>query len=97
MGLRQVLKGVKTGRVRYIVMAPNIEKIESKDGLDDMIQSIIKIASEKSVPIVYALSKRKIGKALGKQVKVSVVGIYNADGAFDELKMAFNLVKKIKN
>ncbi|KAL0484957.1 selenocysteine insertion sequence-binding protein [Acrasis kona] len=97
MGLRQVLKGLKSGRIHYIVMAPNIEKIESKDGLDDMIQSIIKIASEKNVPVVYALSKRKIGKALGKQIKVSVVGIYNADGAFDELKTALNLVRKIKN
>jgi hypothetical protein len=26
---------------------------------------------------------RKIGKVLGKQVKISIVGIQSADGAFD--------------
>ncbi len=94
VGLREVIRGMKSKKIIAVVMAPNIEKIETPGGLDTVVQTIIDLGKEKEIPIIYALSKRLIGKALGKQVKMSAVGIYSADGAFDEFKEALRLTKE---
>ena len=54
--------------------------------IDTKLQEIIDTAADKDIPLIYELNKRKIGKALGKSIKVSVVGIQNADGAQVQLK-----------
>jgi selenocysteine insertion sequence-binding protein 2 len=38
------------------------------------------------LPVLYKLNKRKLCKALGKSIKVLVVGIQNADGTHDQIK-----------
>jgi ribosomal protein L7Ae-like RNA K-turn-binding protein len=94
VGLREVVRGIKSKKIIAVIMAPNIEKIEAPGGLDSVVQTIIKLATEREIPIIYALSKRLIGRALGKQVKMSAVGIYSADGAFDEFKEALRLSRE---
>jgi ribosomal protein L7Ae-like RNA K-turn-binding protein len=54
--------------------------------IDKKLQEIIDTAAEKDVPVIYELNKRKIGKALGKPIKVSVARIQNADGAQVQFK-----------
>ena len=48
----------------------------------------------KTCQVVFALNKRKIGKALGKKIKVSVVGIYNFEGAMEEKRNLDQLLAK---
>jgi hypothetical protein len=35
------------------------------------------------VPVVFGLSGRRLGKCLGKSVRITVVGVLSADGALD--------------
>ena len=54
--------------------------------MDSKVQEIIDEGKVKGVMLVFALNRRKLGKALGKTVKVSIVGVQNMDGANQEYK-----------
>ena len=89
-GLREVAKSVDARTSKVVVIAPNIEKIESEGGLDDRVRQIIADAREKDVPVIFALTKRRIGKALGIQA-VSIVSVLDYNGADEEFKRALTL------
>ena len=89
-GLREVAKSVDARTSKVVIIAPNIEQIESEGGLDDRIKLIIEDAREKEVPVVFALTKRRIGKALNIQA-VSVVSVLDYNGADEEYKKTLAL------
>ena len=59
---REVAKGVKMRRVRTVIVAPNIEQIETEGGLDDLLASILMQAEAAGIPVVFALSRKKLGQ-----------------------------------
>ncbi|KAJ8381174.1 hypothetical protein SKAU_G00019520 [Synaphobranchus kaupii] len=83
MGLREVLKHLKLRKVKCVIISPNCERIQSKGGLDEALHTIIDTCREQSVPFVFALSRKALGRCVNKAVPVSLVGIFNYDGAQD--------------
>ncbi|KAM3610560.1 uncharacterized protein V6R79_005764 [Siganus canaliculatus] len=83
MGLREVLKHLKLHKVKCVVISPNCERIQSKGGLDEALYTIIDTCREQDVPFVFALSRKALGRCVNKAVPVSLVGIFNYDGAQD--------------
>lgn len=83
MGLREVLKHLKLRKVKCVVISPNCERIQSKGGLDEALYTIIDTCREQGVPFVFALSRKALGRCVNKTVPVSLVGIFNYDGAQD--------------
>ena len=64
-----------------IIIAPNIESGGAAGSLDEKVVEILQIAKDSGCMVVWALNRRKLGKALNKSVRVSVVGVQNVDGA----------------
>uniref|UniRef100_A0A671UHG9 SECIS binding protein 2 n=1 Tax=Sparus aurata TaxID=8175 RepID=A0A671UHG9_SPAAU len=83
MGLREVLKHLKLRKVKCVIISPNCERIQSKGGLDEALYTIIDTCREQGVPFVFALSRKALGRCVNKAVPVSLVGIFNYDGAQD--------------
>ena len=83
MGLREVARGIRAHKVKMVIMANNLDQYGA---IDSKLQEILDLARAEDLPILYELNKRKLGKALGKSIKVSVVGIQNADGAHEPFK-----------
>lgn len=83
MGLREVLKHLKLKKVKCVIISPNCERIQSKGGLDEALHNIIDTCRDQSVPFVFALSRKALGRCVNKAVPVSLVGIFNYDGAQD--------------
>ncbi|XP_041855948.1 selenocysteine insertion sequence-binding protein 2-like isoform X3 [Melanotaenia boesemani] len=83
MGLREVLKHLKLRKVKCVIISPNCERIQSKGGLDEALNTIINTCREQGVPFVFALSRKALGRCVNKAVPVSLVGIFNYDGAQD--------------
>ena len=50
-------------------------------GLDETLDGIITSCQEHRIPVVFALKRQLLGKVLLKKVPVSIVGIFNYDGA----------------
>lgn len=59
---REVAKAVKSKRARVVIVAPNIEHISTEGGLDDLLSSILSQADELGIPVVFALSRKKLGQ-----------------------------------
>jgi selenocysteine insertion sequence-binding protein 2 len=83
MGLREVARGIHARKVKMVVMAENLDEYGT---IDSKLQEILELACVGELPVLYELNKRKLSKALGKLIKVSVVGIQNANGAHDQFK-----------
>jgi len=91
MGLREVARGIRAHKVKLVVMANNLDEYGV---IDEKIQEIIDLAREENVPIFYEFNKRKLGKAIGKSIKIGVIGIQNADGAYQQFKKLLSLANK---
>eukprot|EP00516_Mucochytrium_quahogii_P006425 CAMPEP_0203747386 /NCGR_PEP_ID=MMETSP0098-20131031/2552_1 /ASSEMBLY_ACC=CAM_ASM_000208 /TAXON_ID=96639 /ORGANISM=" , Strain NY0313808BC1" /LENGTH=677 /DNA_ID=CAMNT_0050635799 /DNA_START=121 /DNA_END=2154 /DNA_ORIENTATION=+ len=109
-GLREVNRGIRSRRCKCIIVALNIEKgpVSSlgEVGLDKAVKELIDNSSPtaeemergvEGVEVVFALTRKALGKALGKQRKVSAVGIYNLDGAHEEYKKMLKLTKVLRS
>ncbi|KAM4709825.1 selenocysteine insertion sequence-binding protein 2 [Discoglossus pictus] len=96
MGLREVLKHLKLRRLKCIIISPNCEKIQSKGGLDDTLQTIISCACEQNIPFVFALNRKALGRCVNKAVPVSVVGIFSYDGAQDHFHKLYELTMQAR-
>jgi len=107
-GFREVLRGIRSRRCMCIILAPNTEQGTGAHpgGLDQTVKELIDRCQptedeieqgKEGVPVVFALSKARLGATLGKQIKVSVVGLYNADGAHEEYKQMLRLAGQLRS
>ncbi|XP_043246975.1 selenocysteine insertion sequence-binding protein 2-like isoform X2 [Amphibalanus amphitrite] len=92
-GLREVSKHLAVKKLACVILAPNIEKIETAGGLDQAVERLLTLASEREVPLVFALKRRALGHACKKPVPVSCVGIFNYQGSEDNYKRLMQLTE----
>uniref|UniRef100_A0A8C6UM20 SECIS binding protein 2 n=1 Tax=Neogobius melanostomus TaxID=47308 RepID=A0A8C6UM20_9GOBI len=97
MGLREVLKHLKLRKVKCVIISPNCERIQSKGGLDEALHAVIDACREQEVPFVFALSRKALGRCVNKAVPVSLVGIFNFDGAQDIYHKMIELSSEARN
>jgi selenocysteine insertion sequence-binding protein 2 len=83
VGFREVAKYVRLKKIRCIIIAPDIEKSQSDGGLESILAELIQLCQEQSVPILFTLRRRPLGRALKKTVQVSIVGVINYQGAHE--------------
>ena len=63
-------------------------------GLDDAIRSLLVLCEQLAVPYVFSLPRRMLGKALLKPVPVTVVGVFNYEGAESHVRRLSGLVEE---
>lgn len=78
--------------VKMVVMANNLDQYGV---IDEKLQEIIDLAKSEGVPLFFEFTKRSLGKAIGKSIKIAVVGIQNADGAHQAFKKLNALASRI--
>jgi selenocysteine insertion sequence-binding protein 2 len=93
LGLREVARGIRAHKVKMVVMANNLDEYGA---IDEKLQSILDLATAEEVPIFFEFGKRALGKAVGKTIKVGVVGIQNSDGADQQFKKLTALSRKLE-
>jgi ribosomal protein L7Ae-like RNA K-turn-binding protein len=91
MGLREVTRGLQSGKLKLVLMANNLDEYGV---LDEKLREIMDLAKEKMVPIFYEYNKKSLGKLMGKNIKIAVIGVQNADGANQECKKLLSLATK---
>jgi len=82
-GIKQATNVVKTGRARIVFIASDMEESETLDG---KLQEMIEIGKAREIPILYCLSRRQLGKAVGSTFRQSAVAVHDPDGAYPEFK-----------
>ncbi|KAG1671578.1 Selenocysteine insertion sequence-binding protein 2 [Nymphon striatum] len=97
LGLKEVTKHVKNGKVKCVIVAPNLERSQAKGGLDDALRNLLLASCETNVPLVFALNKRRLGALCKKVVGVSCVGIFNYDGSEENFKTIMQLSSEARD
>ncbi|XP_068218156.1 serine-rich adhesin for platelets [Palaemon carinicauda] len=78
-GLRSTVKSM--GKLSCIIVAPDIERCKGPGALDEVVENMLKQAENHCVPVIFALTCKKIGYLCFKKVGVSCIGIINYHGA----------------
>ena len=65
---------------RAVIVAPDVEAASKPGSLDDQVAAVISMANAANVPVIFSMNKRRLGRAVGKRIKVSVIGILSYDG-----------------
>ena len=55
--------------------------VDNTGGLDEALQCIISECQQQSIPFIFALNRSALGRACVRKVPVSVVGVFNYEGA----------------
>nr|CAD7458673.1 unnamed protein product [Timema tahoe] len=74
-GLRELKKYVSLKKLKLLIIAPDIDRIECKGGLDDTVNQLKESASIQNIPYVFALNRNKLGHLLLKKTPVSCLGV----------------------
>jgi ribosomal protein L7Ae-like RNA K-turn-binding protein len=90
MGLREVARGIRAHKVTMVLMANNLDQYGV---IDEKVQEIINLCEQEEVPIFYEFSKKTLGKAIGKTIKVAIVGVQNAEGQQQLYKKLIKLAR----
>uniref|UniRef100_A0A7S1F5S1 Ribosomal protein eL8/eL30/eS12/Gadd45 domain-containing protein n=1 Tax=Noctiluca scintillans TaxID=2966 RepID=A0A7S1F5S1_NOCSC len=96
VGIREATRAVYRGKAKGLFCAPNLELSSAEGGLDTCIEGLIEGCRENDVPVIFALSRNRIGKALGKNMRLSVVCLLNTEGAHKEFKDAVKLAEDLR-
>jgi ribosomal protein L7Ae-like RNA K-turn-binding protein len=78
-GLREVIRGCRSNKIKFVIVAPNIDPGGGDGGLDSQVKEAVDAAREAEVPLIFALSRKKIGLALGASFRPSVVGFLSVE------------------
>jgi len=95
VGLREVAKFLKVKKIHCIILAPDIERVETEGGLDDAVSKLIADAKAQEIKTVFGLNRRKLGKLCLKKVPVSCIGIMNYQGSDENYKTMLSLASNL--
>ena len=93
VGFREVERALRRDELKGVIVSTNLESV---DELDGMVKSLYENCKSKEVPLIFALNRRRIGKALGKTMKQSLVGIVNLEGVFQEWRKMIALSDSLR-
>lgn len=85
VGIREVarlLKDKQNCSLKAVLVAPDVEADGKtvRGSLDDRLNDLIKQAEGMKIPVVYGLSRTRLGQAVKKSVTISVLGILSVRG-----------------
>jgi len=85
VGIREVarlLKDKQNCSLKAVLVAPDVEADGKtvRGSLDDRLSDLIKQAEGMQIPVVYGLSRTRLGQAVKKSVSISVLGILSVRG-----------------
>lgn len=94
VGFREVERAIRRAELKGVVVATNLEVV---DQLECMVGKLYEECKKMEIPLVFALNRRKIGNALGKSMKQSLVGILSLDGVHQDWKRMLSLTDSLRN
>jgi ribosomal protein L7Ae-like RNA K-turn-binding protein len=96
IGLKEVSRRTRQSKVECLIVAPDIEEDANSGGLDDRMRELLASAYQNQTPVVFALSRARLGKALGKSLHISVLGVLDSTGARSLLDESLLLADKCR-
>jgi len=80
-GIKEVQKHIELKKIKFVIIAPDLEKVEMEGGLDDTLIKLIGTCKRYEIPYCFGLVRRKLGYYTHGNGFVSCIGIANYSGA----------------
>lgn len=90
-GLREVHKAIKAGKAVAVLLAPNIEQNEAEGGLNDSVADIVKACAAADIPVVFALSRKKMGEIYGFRKRMSAIALLDVSAVQETMARMLQL------
>jgi len=96
VGIREVARTLKDKQncpLKAVLVAPDVEAdcTTARGNLDERLRDLIAAANALGIPVIYGLSRVRLGQAIKKSVTISVLGILSVRGMqepFDQMLRA---------
>lgn len=80
VGLREVMRASKDpDALKAVLVAPDLEENSGRD-IDQKLKQLLEGCKKSKIPVVFGLSRLRLGQAIKKNVTVSVMGILDTRG-----------------
>jgi len=98
VGLRETCRSLKKGQLKAIVVATDIEKSAeaSGEGVDERVAEILTTAKDRSIPVIFAMPRKRLGRAMGKNLRVAVVAISEVRGVEKQFEEVLKRLEHLK-
>ena len=97
VGLHEVIKKLKIGEMKMIILATDLEKVDYERGTDEVINELVQTCRRMQVPLVFSYDRYKLGCLAKYQgQKISCVGILNFQGANDIFNRLVELTDELR-
>ncbi|CAG0895973.1 unnamed protein product [Darwinula stevensoni] len=91
-GFREILKYLDLRKVKCVFVAPDIEPVKAKGGLNDVVWSIRQKAEEQGAACIFILNRYRLGKVCLKKVPVSAVAVLDHQGTEETFQKLLSMV-----
>eukprot|EP00930_Biecheleria_cincta_P002869 TRINITY_DN103849_c0_g1_i1.p1 TRINITY_DN103849_c0_g1~~TRINITY_DN103849_c0_g1_i1.p1 ORF type:complete len:542 (+),score=176.53 TRINITY_DN103849_c0_g1_i1:56-1681(+) len=96
VGLREARRAIARNKCKGLIVAPNLEVSNLEGGLDDTVEDVIEEARDNEIPVIFALSRNRIGKAMGKNIRLSVVALHSVEGVHQQFREVVKLAEELR-
>jgi len=93
-GIKEVARRINKSQIQCLMVAPDIEEQAKSGGLDSQMRELLELAYKNSVPVIFALSRARMGKALGKSMHISALGVLDSRGATNLMEESLRLARE---
>ena len=76
VGLGEIKKFMTVKKITMLLLAPDVEQMQSKGGLDDIISELIKLAKENEVSITLFRNKRIMLDVMLQKITIFLMNLY---------------------
>ncbi|KAH8741414.1 SECIS binding protein pelota RNA binding domain containing protein [Cryptosporidium ryanae] len=98
VGVREAMRCLRHRKLKALIVAPDIEGDGVEGSLRHHVIHILLQAQELNIPTIFALNRHRIGRAMGKHMRMSVLGLLSIRGVekqFQSISQTSNLLKKL--
>lgn len=98
VGVREAMRCLRHKKLKALIVAPDIEGDGVEGSLRHHVIHILLQAQELNIPTIFALNRHRIGRAMGKHMRMSVLGLLSIRGVekqFQAISHTAQLLRKL--
>eukprot|EP00397_Hematodinium_sp_SG-2012_P036405 GEMP01039301.1.p1 GENE.GEMP01039301.1~~GEMP01039301.1.p1 ORF type:complete len:206 (+),score=44.24 GEMP01039301.1:707-1324(+) len=98
IGFKEIRRALNRNKLKGLIVAPNLQASDIAGSLDDVVMGTAAECREKDVPVIFALSRNRLGKALGREgTRLNAIGLLSVDGQNIEWKQICRQAVELRN
>eukprot|EP00928_Gymnodinium_smaydae_P053674 TRINITY_DN37606_c0_g1_i1.p2 TRINITY_DN37606_c0_g1~~TRINITY_DN37606_c0_g1_i1.p2 ORF type:complete len:466 (-),score=144.46 TRINITY_DN37606_c0_g1_i1:83-1480(-) len=81
LGLTECCRRARQLKLKCVVIAPDMDEANDTTTLDDRVRQVLAFAYQNNIEVIFALNRQGLGRAFGKSMGVSIIGVLDTTGA----------------